>query len=184
MEVKNSKINLSFKKRVLIKTPYYGEEEEILKKIKTGTSGLIAKKIIVVDHEPIAGELIGQTHRWWYDTKKTWTFCKYSPISDNRMLRSMPEMIELLLNPERKVSTIDEHVCRLKMALYENVWNKHCVNKMYYWLYDAILMYIYKLDRFILESPIFIRDRELDNSMKPGNRVWFRKIEGYLDLEV
>lgn len=100
------------------------------------------------------------------------------------MLRSMPEMMELLLNPENPVNTVDDHVCRLKMALYENVWNKHCVNKMYYWLYDAILMYIYKLERYVLEGPIFIRDRETSNMTKPGDRMWFRKIEGKVELEV
>jgi hypothetical protein len=53
------------------------------------------------------------------------------------MIRPTKEVMQKLVNPEKNVTTIDDHITRLKMALLENYENRHTQNRVYHMLYDA-----------------------------------------------
>lgn len=65
---------------------------------------------------------------------------------DGTMIRPTFEVIENLLTPEKRVKDIDDHIIRLKMALLENINNRHCLNHIYHYLYDALLIKTYGID--------------------------------------
>jgi len=56
--------------------------------------------------EPLAG-YVGDTHRWFYKFRNRVSFLSYYFRHDGEMIRPTSEVLDRLMNPEKKLTTID-----------------------------------------------------------------------------
>lgn len=134
----------------------------------------------------------GATHRWNYVFNNKPSFLSYYWRHDGMPIRPTIEVISRILNPERKIKTLDDHEALLWSWLFENIWNSHCVNEIYHMLLDVMYMRTEMLNR----ETENLNDIDLKNKcgkyalnyfMKPKesittkDRMWFRRIDKYVE---
>lgn len=134
----------------------------------------------------------GATHRWNYVFTNKPSFLSYYWRHDGMPIRPTIEVISRILNPERKIRTLDDHEALLWSWLFENMWNSHCVNEIYHMLLDVMYMRTEMLKRETED----LNDIDLKNKngkyainyfMKPKSqittkdRMWFRRIDKYVE---
>jgi hypothetical protein len=176
MTVKEDEIKIVHDKYVSYLEPIYSE------KTTGGTSHLKPLDFKKLTREPEHGEHLTTSHRWFYGFAQTWKFLSYSMKEDGSMIRPTSEIMERLLCPETPIRTMDQHITALKMALLENLDNKHTENRIYFYLYDCYWLVKHRVqDSRILHRRIRIRNREED-SPGLGARMWFRRSNEYYDL--
>lgn len=133
----------------------------------------------------------GETHRQMYDFRNKPKFLSYYWRDDGMPLRPLIECEARILNPERKVKSLDDHIAMLWSWLFENIYNTHFVNDVYYLLMDA--KYIKReITQWGAENVSLIDECNYkhvyystpDIFIKPGDRMWFRRKEniGQLNL--
>jgi len=78
----------------------------------------------------------GETHRQnYYFTGKP-SFLSYYWRDDGMPIRPLIECMARILNPEKPIQTIEEYEALIWSWIYENIYNYHFVNDMYYILMD------------------------------------------------
>lgn len=143
-----------------------------------------------------AGE--GNTHRWSYHFHGAVSFLCYYYKPDGRgLVRPASESITRLVNPERQVRSIDDHIGLIMSTLIDNVDNAHIRNRMYLYFSDAMRMKrmgittneLARADILIkrkIEGRSFFKDRvEADKpqTIHSDERCWFRKQKDVVLLE-
>jgi hypothetical protein len=94
--------------------------------------------------EPL-DEAFGNTHRWNYLYRDRPKYCSYyfkKHVSDEKgfqikMLRPAIEIWERMISPERQVKDLDSWVNVLLCAAVENCGNRHAMNRIMHYYYDA-----------------------------------------------
>ena len=128
MIIKDDGIKIVDDKYIKYLEPLYDEDT------KGGISHLKPYGIKFRESEPGHGEQLSTSHRWSYYFKNTWKFLRFSMKEDGSMIRPTSEILERLVNPEKPVESLDQHIPSLKMALLENLDNKHTQNRLYFYL--------------------------------------------------
>lgn len=134
----------------------------------------------------------GETHRWNYVFKNKPSFLSYYWRHDGMPIRPTLEVIARILNPERKITSLEDHEALLWSWLFENIWNSHSVNEIYHMLLDVM----YMRSEMISRETTNLNDIDLKNktgkyavqfylkpksSIRIGDRMWFRRIDGYVE---
>lgn len=91
----------------------------------------------LIYHEPEGPYVGGRTHRWTYVFWDSFKFLSYYIRTDGTMIRPTWEVESRLLNPERRLNSLDRHLDLLICSLCENVFNKHTVNHILHYFIDA-----------------------------------------------
>lgn len=169
---------------------YFKQERERLKRPLR-----FNEKWRMLDEEPVAEMVGGTTHRWTYVFFKSAKFLSFYFHRDGYMIRPTFEVMTRLLNPERKVSSIEKHKDMLLCSLVENVFNKHTVNHIMHLMYDATWLeklgisnhnLAYKNVRLLSEQPDPMGEQErrtLPKVIKDDVRAWYRRQTDVVNLE-
>lgn len=131
----------------------------------------------------------GTTHRWSYVFKGRPVFLSFYFLIDGTPLRPWSETLTRIINPENKIRNVEEHMVVLKSHYIDNFNNAHARNWLMHLLYDAeyqLRNYDREKGKFLNGSDLFISPvkRELFHAMeaKEGDRMWYRRREGFVDL--
>jgi len=150
-------------------------------RIRLGRPLRFVDKFINLDEEPI-GPAPGKTHRWSYLFHRRIKFLSHyfkleKDTGDEKVLMVRP-LIEVVSNinlPERRVKNLTDHMDRLQTALIENWGNKHVINHIMHYYYDAFIM---------KECGIYTRTDLRFWKSFPGieKRGWYRRVDYNVDI--
>lgn len=190
VKIKENAYRVTTDKRISYLVPVYGSQDVDAETGRVeGSTGLLKPiRWDKIPYEPLPGEIPEgcQSHRWKYGFGHTWVFLSLSPLNSTDLIRPAYEVIQKLINVERKIKNLDDHISRMRMALLENWKNQHARNRLMHYLHDAWYMGNNLSDPKVIEKmPIFIR-RNKRPLVARGDRMFYRQIgmvneESYMD---
>lgn len=137
---------------------------------------------------PAADFSKGLTHRWSYNFAGRPKFLQYSWDEYGNAIRPSFETVNRIINPENAVKTLRQHKVLLYSHLVDNIFNEHIVNKMFHYEYDRQWMekLPYMTNKIPRQYDLWkmseYSDQVLFRKSKSNERVWYRKVDHYVDL--
>lgn len=189
VDVSTKKMRVTYDRPIFKPGKYLEKGTRNLKPIKIKHYNSYSK-IKTYDHSK------GTTHRWNYNFKNKPNFLSYYFDEHYRPIRPSFESITRLVNPESQNVDLITHYSMLQSCLYDNIWNHHTVNHLYFYINDVFHMMknCYKSSngsiRLKKEFKLCIKNNEYTKNfrsenviknLEPSDRMYLRRINHYVD---